>query len=157
MNARACAALLVVSLAISGCGADHGARAAGKPDGSIRFVASDAIRQSGLPLSNLVEADGWLFLSGNLGFVPGQGLVSGGIEPETRQTMENIEGLLSAQGLGMDSIVKCTVMLADMAEWPAFNEVYKTFFEHNYPARSAFGVNGLAANARVEVECIARR
>lgn len=126
-------------------------------DSEIRFVASDAIKQSGFPLSNLVEADGWLFLSGNLGIVPGQGLIPGGIGPETQQTMENIEGLLAAEGLGMDSIVKCTVMLADMAEWSAFDEVYKTFFEDNYPARSAFGASGLAANARVEVECIARR
>jgi len=127
------------------------------PKGDIMFTASDAIRKSGFPLSNAVEADGWVFLSGALGSVPGQGLVPGGIEPETRQTMENIKALLAAQGLGMDRVVKCTVMLADMAEWPAFNTVYAEFFEGNYPARSAFGVNGLAANARVEVECLARR
>lgn len=123
----------------------------------IDFIASDAIRSSGFPLSNSVEADGWVFLSGNLGSVPGKGLVPGGIGPETRQTMENIKSLLAKQGLGMDRVVKCTVMLADMAEWPTFNTVYAEFFEGNYPARSAFGVNGLAANARVEVECLARR
>jgi len=157
LNARAFTAVLFASLLLSGCHAHHDAHTGAANDGNIRFVASDAIIQAGFPLSNLVEADGWLFLSGTLGFVPGEGLVPGGIEPETRQTMENIEGLLAAEGLGMDSIVKCTVMLADMAEWPAFNDVYKTFFDDNYPARSAFGANGLAANARVEVECIARR
>ena len=51
--------------------------------------------------------------------------------------------------------MKCTVMLADMADWPTFNEIYKTFFTGNFPARSAFGANGLALGARVEVECIA--
>lgn len=97
------------------------------------------------------------FSSGALGTVPGKGLVEGGIEAETRQTMENIKATLAGQGVGMDRVVKCTVMLADMAEWPAFNGVYKEFFEENYPARSAFGANGLAVGARVEVECIARR
>lgn len=123
----------------------------------ITFTASEAIRSSGFPLSNAVEADGWVFLSGALGTSPGQGLAPGGIEPETRQTMENIKTLLADLNLGMDRVVKCTVMLADMAEWSAFNKVYAEFFEDTYPARSAFGVNGLAANARVEVECIAKR
>jgi len=71
--------------------------------------------------------------------------------------MANIQKTLTDLGLGMGHIIKCTVFLADMAEWPAFNEIYKGFFENNFPARSALGVNGLAANARVEVECIARR
>lgn len=123
----------------------------------IKFIAMEAIRKAGFPLSNAVETDGWVFLSGNLGTVPGKGLVPGGIEPETEQTMENIKALLESQGLGMDRIVKCSVMLADMAEWSAFNGVYKKFFEENYPARSAFGVNGLAAGARVEIECLAKR
>lgn len=126
-------------------------------DNDITFVASDALKKSGFPLSTAVEADGWIFLSGALGTVPGKGLVEGGIEAETRQTMENIKATLAGQGVGMDRVVKCTVMLADMAEWPAFNGVYKEFFEENYPARSAFGANGLAVGARVEVECIARR
>lgn len=132
------------------------AAAADEPS-DIAFTASEAIRSSGFPLSNAVEADGWVFLSGALGTVPGQGLVPGGIEPETRQTMENIRNLLADLDLGMDRVVKCTVMLVDMAEWPAFNKVYAEFFEGDYPARSAFGANGLAANARVEVECIAKR
>lgn len=123
----------------------------------IRFIADDAIKKSGFPLSNAVETGGWLFLSGALGTVPGKGFVERGIEPETRQTMENIRLRLASEGLGMDRVVKCTVMLADMAEWPAFNEVYKEFFNDNYPARSAFGASGLAAGARVEIECIARR
>jgi 2-iminobutanoate/2-iminopropanoate deaminase len=69
--------------------------------------------------------------------------------------MENIKKLLEAHGYSMKQLVKCTVMLADMADWPAFNEIYKSFFSGKYPARSAFGTTGLALGARVEVECIA--
>jgi enamine deaminase RidA (YjgF/YER057c/UK114 family) len=69
--------------------------------------------------------------------------------------MENIRTSLEAHGYALANLVKCTAMLADMAEWPAFNEVYKTFFTDHYPARSAFGANGLALGARVEIECIA--
>lgn len=124
---------------------------------TMNFIASDSLKKSGFPLSTAVEVDGWVFLSGALGTVPGKGFVERGIEAETRQTMENIKATLAEQGLGMDRIVKCTVMLADMKEWAAFNPVYKEFFDGNYPARSAFGGSGLAANARVEIECIAKR
>ncbi len=123
----------------------------------ITFHSSEAMRRADFPLSNAVEVNGLVFLSGVLGSVPGQGMVEGGIGPETHQTMKNIEARLADLGLGMDRIVKCTAFLADMAEWPAFNEVYKQYFDGNYPARSALGVSGLAANGRVEVECIAHR
>ncbi len=69
--------------------------------------------------------------------------------------MQNIKTVLEAHGLGLDHLVKCTVFLADMADWPAFNEVYVSFFNGRFPARSAFGANGLALGGRVEVECIA--
>jgi enamine deaminase RidA (YjgF/YER057c/UK114 family) len=69
--------------------------------------------------------------------------------------MENIRTSLEAHGYALANLVKCTAMLADMTEWPAFNDVYKTFFTDHYPARSAFGANGLALGARVEIECIA--
>ena len=78
-----------------------------------------------------------------------------GIGPETRQTLTNIKNTLEANGSSMDRVFKCTVMLADIAEWPAMNEVYVTFFPGNKPARSAFGTSGLAMGARVEIECIA--
>ena len=67
--------------------------------------------------------------------------------------MENIKSILERYGSSMDKIVKCTVMIADIAEWPAFNEVYVTYFPGPKPARSAFGAAGLALNGRVEVEC----
>ena len=75
--------------------------------------------------------------------------------PEAHQIMQNIQGVLQRQGLSMKDVVKCTIFLADVAEWADFNEVYVTYFEQPYPARSALGANGLALGARLEVECIA--
>lgn len=123
----------------------------------LNYITTDASRDAGFPFSPAVEADGWVFLSGALGTVPGGGLAPGGIEPETRQTMDNIQATLESEGLGWDRVVKCSVFLADIAEWPAFNEIYKTYFDGNYPARSALGASGLALGARVEIECIAKR
>jgi len=68
--------------------------------------------------------------------------------------MENIKSTVERYGGSMDRPVKCTVFLADIAEWGAMNEVYKEYFPNNRPARSALGVSGLALNARVEIECI---
>ena len=81
--------------------------------------------------------------------------MAGGVEPETRQALENIRDVLARSGSSMDRVVKCTVMMADMREWPAMNGVYATFFRAHKPARSAFGTTGLALGARVEIECIA--
>ena len=108
--------------------------------------------------SQAVRVGDTVYLSGQIGNVPGPGpikLAPGGMVAEARQTMDNIKTSLEAHGLSMADVVKCTVMLADMKEWGAFNDVYKTYFSGNYPARSAFGSNGLAFNARVEVECLA--
>lgn len=124
----------------------------------IMFHAEEAYRDAGYPFSAAAEADGLIFVSGTLGTVPGTTkLIDGGIDAETRQTMDNIKATLASIGVEMDHVVKCTAMLADMAEWPAFNRIYKTYFKGNYPARSAFGVSGLALDARIEIECIARR
>ena len=109
-----------------------------------------------LPFSDSVRVGGLLFLSGQVGVDPKTDeLVEGGIRAEARQTMNNIKASLERRGLGMDDLVKCTVMLADIEEWAVFNEVYREFFEARFPARSAFGADGLALGARVEVECIA--
>lgn len=108
-----------------------------------------------LPFSSAVRVGNTLYLSGNIGNIPGSlDLAEGGIAAETRQTMENISGVLQQFGSSMDDVVKCTVFLADMGEWGEMNEVYRTYF-NNPPARSALGASGLALNARVEIECIA--
>jgi len=109
-----------------------------------------------LPFSDAVRVGDLLFLSGKIGVAPGQReLVPGGIEPETKQTMENIRATLEAHGSSLDRVVKCTVFLADITEWPQMNGIYAQFFPKNKPARSAMGASGLALNARVEIECIA--
>ena len=109
------------------------------------------------PFSQAVRVGRTIYLSGMLGMTADGQLVTGGIQAETRQTLENITAALQPLGATMDDVVKCTVFLADMAEWPAMNEVYVTYFPKNKPARSAVAVSGLARNARVEIECIAVR
>ncbi len=109
----------------------------------------------GRPFTEAVRVGPMLYLSGKIGSVPGQGLVEGGIQPETRQVMENIKDALERYGSSMDHVVKCTVFLADIAEWGAMNEVYVSFFPEHRPARSALGSSGLAIGARVEIECMA--
>jgi reactive intermediate/imine deaminase len=95
-----------------------------------------------------------LYVSGQVGTIRGAlELITGGIGPETRQTLENIQGILEPNGSSMDRVVKCTVLLADIGEWAAMNKVYVTFFPENLPARTALGASGLALGARVEIEC----
>ena len=122
----------------------------------MEFLNSGSLLPDTLPFSEAVRVGNTIYLSGQMGIIPGRmELVAGGIEAEARQTMENIKTTLEAHGLGMGNIAKCTVMLADMADWPAFNEIYASYFTRPYPARSAFGASGLALGGRVEIECIA--
>jgi 2-iminobutanoate/2-iminopropanoate deaminase len=108
-----------------------------------------------LPFSAAVRAGNTIYLSGNVGNVPGKlQLVEGGLLAETRQTLENIKNTLEVAGATMDDIVKCTVFIQDMSRWPEMNGIYKTFFD-NPPARSAVGASGLALNAAIEIDCIA--
>ena len=109
----------------------------------------------GFPFAEAVQVGDMLFLSGQIGNVPGSAtVVPGGIDAEAKQVMDNVGAVLRKRGLGHDSLVKCTVMLADMKDWPAFNTVYATYFKPGrFPARSAFGANGLAIGAKVELEC----
>ncbi len=108
------------------------------------------------PFSPAVRVGDLVFVSGTLGTTgTGLTLVPGGIQPETRQVMENIKRTLAAAGLGMDRLVKCTAYLADLREWPAMNEVYRSYFTNGrFPARAAVQAT-LLNGARVELECIA--
>lgn len=122
----------------------------------MEFLNSGKILPAGLPFSEGVRVGQWLLLSGQMGIVPGTTrLVPGGIREEARQALMNVRVALEAHGLSMQRVAKCTIMLADIAEWQAFNEVYKEFFQAPYPARSALGASGLALGARVEIECMA--
>ncbi|MCT8180065.1 RidA family protein [Variovorax sp. CY25R-8] len=141
------AALACLVLATSACGV------------APRHLNSGKVLPTTLPFSEAVQVGRTLYLSGQIGNLPGSlKLPPGGIGPESKQVMENIKTTLEAHGHTMADVVKCTAMLADMSEWGAFNEVYKGYFtEGRYPARSAFGATALAFNARIEVECIAAK
>lgn len=121
------------------------------------YLNSGKILPTTLPFSEAVKVGNTYYLSGQIGNIPGTlKLAEGGIKGESKQVMDNIKTTLEAHGLSMSDVVKCTVMLADMAEWNDFNDVYKTYFKAGgFPARSAFGSSGLAFKARAEVECIA--
>jgi reactive intermediate/imine deaminase len=138
-------------LAVAACLVGTAARAA-----EVEHLNDATVMPEGLPFSEAVRVDDTIYLSGQIGVKPGTlTLVEGGMPAEARQTLDNIRATLEAHGHAMDDIVKCTVMLADMSEWGAFNEIYQTYFEAPYPARSAFGATGLALGGRLEVECIA--
>ena len=147
MIARLVASLLFCSLALT-------AHAQDRPH--VEFLNSGKVTPTTLPFSEAVRVGDTLYLSGQIGIKPGTlELAPGGIAGEARQTLENIRTTLETHGYALRDVVKCTVMLADIAEWAAFNEVYRGFFAPPYPARSALGASGLALGARVEVECIA--
>lgn len=135
-------------------GGDDGA------DAGEAAPAREIVRPEGSSPSSLyspaVRSGDVLYLSGTLGFDPETGELPAGVAAQTRQTMENVRTRLEAAGAGLDDLLKCTVLLADIDDYGAMNEVYRTFFrEVAPPARSAFAVSGLAADARVEIECIA--
>jgi reactive intermediate/imine deaminase len=121
----------------------------------MEFIRSHGTKAAGLPFSDAVRVGDVLYLSGQLGNVPGKlELASGGMEGQTRQMMENIARVLNANGLSFDDVFKCLVMMKDMSEWGAFNKVYVEYFKpERLPARSAFGAAALALDAAVEMEC----
>ena len=122
----------------------------------VQHLSSPAFARMGLPFSEMVRVGDMLHLSGQMGTLPGEvKLAPGGIEAEARQALANIRSALEQQGYSLRHVVKCTVMLADMADWPAFNAIYREFFQPPYPARSAFGASGLALGGRVEIEVLA--
>ena len=139
----------IVFLALLATGCDHAA----DPEPQVEWLSAPGMED--YPFSAAVRVGNLLFVSGAIGIDAATGqLVEGGIQPETRQTLENIAASLEMFGSSMDNVVKCTVFLADIGEWAAMNEVYKEFFT-NKPARSALGTSGLALGARTEIECIA--
>ncbi len=122
---------------------------------TIKRYTDPAMADANLPFSQAVRVGDMLYLSGQIGNVPGTlDLAPGGMEGQARQTMDNIEAVLKANGASFANVTKCLVMLADMSQWADFNKVYVTYFEPGeFPARSAFGANGLALGGALEVEC----
>ncbi len=120
----------------------------------VDYIRSDATKAANLPFSDAVRVGDVLYLSGQMGVKPGtKELAPGGVTAQARQAMDNIGATLAANGLSFDAIFKATVMLADMSDWPAFNDIYVGYFHPDrLPARSAFGASGLALSGRVEIE-----
>lgn len=110
------------------------------------------------PFSKVVEANGLVFLAGQVGDVPGgHGAVPGGIEAETRAMLDNVGRLLKAVGLDYGDVVKCTIYLRDFDDFAAMNAVYRTYFPTEPPTRATVGVTALAEDYRVEIEVMAAR
>jgi len=111
-----------------------------------------------LPFSKVVEANGFVFLAGQVGEAPGvPGAVPGGIEAETRAMLDNVGRLLRTVGLDYTDVVRCTVYLRDFTEFAAMNAVYRDYFPSEPPTRATVGVTALAADFRVEIEVLAAR
>jgi reactive intermediate/imine deaminase len=126
------------------------------PPPRVSFDRSPETAAADLPFSDAVRVGDLLFLSGQLGVRPGEReVVPGGIEAETAQCLDNVRAILERNGSSLEHVVKCTVFLADMADWPRMNAVYRRYFPNALPARSAFAAAGLALGAHLELECIA--
>ena len=119
-------------------------------------VVTAAGESEGLPFSPAIKAAGMIYLSGQIGNLPGTFDMPAGVAAQTRQAMENIKSVLEAAGASLYDVVKCTVFLDNIDDWGAMNEVYVTFWDGPPPARSALGADGLAMGALLEIECIAK-
>ena len=124
----------------------------------MKALHSDNAPQAVGPYSQAIEANGFVFASGQLPIDPTtNAFAEGGVKEQTRQSLTNAQQVLKAAGLELSHVIKTTVYLSDMADFAAMNEVYAEFFNKPYPARSAVAVKTLPKNALVEVECIAAR
>ena len=122
------------------------------------FYSSQMTLQQRFPFSDIVETNGGLiFISGLVGTDETGELVAGGLEAETHAIFRQMSNHLAHLGLGLSDVVKCLVMIDDIAQWGDFNGVYTQYFSPPYPARSAMGADGLALGASLELECIAAR
>lgn len=120
---------------------------------TVEHFSKPALNGQALPFSDAVRVGDMLYLSGQLG-IGADGKLPDGIEAQTKQAMDNVGAVLKRAGVGYDRVFHCTAFLSDMKNWPAFNKVYVGYFpDGQMPARSAFGANGLALGALLEIEC----
>ncbi len=124
-----------------------------QPHPTVEHYGRPVLNAQPLPFSDAVRVGDVLYLSGQLG-IGTDGKLPDGIEAQTKQALDNVGAILKRAGLSYEDVFHCTAMLSDMANWPAMNKVYVTYFpEGKRPARSAFGANGLALGALIELEC----
>ena len=121
----------------------------------VEHYSSEQTIKQGFPFSDAVRVDNTIYISGMIGEDDEGNLVEGGIVLEAHTVMKKMGNILAHFNLGYDDVVKCLVMIDDISEWSMFNSVYVQYFDKPYPARSAFGADGLAGNASFELECIA--
>ncbi|MDH7445013.1 RidA family protein [Aquimarina sp. 2201CG14-23] len=141
--------LTILIVVLTGCNTNS--------DVAIVFHETHEPKKANAPFSDIVQVGNLFFLSGQIGMDhTTRTLVSGGIEKETKQTLENIKAVLEHHKMDMNNVVKCTVVLADINDFAAFNNIYKTYFP-NKPARTTFAAKGLAVGAKIEIECIAAK
>jgi len=119
---------------------------------TVEYFGRPTLGDRPLPFSSAVRIGDLLYLSGQMGFHD-DGTLPEGVEAQARRVLDNVGAVLEAAGLSLADVFHCTVMLADMTDWPAFNRVYLDYFTEPLPTRSAFGVNGLALGGLVELEC----
>jgi 2-iminobutanoate/2-iminopropanoate deaminase len=123
-----------------------------------RQIATDSAPKAIGPYSQAIEAGPYLFCSGQIALDPASGeLVSGGVEVQTRQVLDNLRAVLEAAGSSLGQVVKTTVFLTDMADFPAMNRVYAEYFREAPPARATVAVAGLPRGVAVEIEAVALR
>lgn len=124
-------------------------------ESSINFHASHEEKRQSAPYSDAVSVGNLFFLTGQIGMDHStRTMVTGGIKAETEQVIKNIAAVLEHHGMNLDGVVKCTVILSNIDDFAAFNEVYIKYFT-NKPARTTFAASGLAANAMIEIEVVA--
>ncbi|WP_378185375.1 RidA family protein [Aquimarina sp. W85] len=124
---------------------------------NVTFFTSHEVNKTKAPFSDIVAVDNLFFLSGQIGMDhKTRKIVEGGIEAETKQTLENIKAVLTHHQMTMDQIVKCTVILKNIEDFAVMNEIYKQYLPQK-PARTTFAVNNLAFGALIEIECIAAK
>jgi len=127
-----------------------------KKSGMKRIISTTAAPGAIGPYSQAVEANGTLYISGQVPIDPATGkLVEGGITEQTTQALKNIRAILLAAGYTMDNVVKSTCLLSDMSDFKAMNEIYAQFYTSDQPARAAFAVKGLPLGALIEIETVA--
>jgi 2-iminobutanoate/2-iminopropanoate deaminase len=127
-----------------------------KRSGMKRIISTTAAPGAIGPYSQAVEANGTLYISGQVGIDPATGkMIEGGITEQTTQVLKNIRAILTAAGYTLADVVKSTVLLSDMSDFKAMNEVYAQFYSSDQPARAAFAVKSLPLGALVEIETVA--
>ncbi len=127
-----------------------------KTTGMKKIISTTAAPGAIGPYSQAVEANGTLYISGQVAIDPAIGkMIEGGITEQTTQALRNIKAVLIAAGYSMNDVVKSTCLLSDMADFKAMNEVYAQFYTSDQPARAAFSVKGLPLGALIEIETIA--